>query len=52
MWYPGRRMFITGKLLNKASTEAVAFVVGHTKTSTTAKYHHASPDQMVELLYK
>ena len=51
-WKSGRRTFITGKLLDKASTEAVAFAVGHTKTSTTAKYHHASPDQMVELLYK
>ena len=51
-WKSGRRTFITGKLLDKASTEAVAFAVGHKKTSTTAKYHHASPDQMVELLYK
>ena len=51
-WKSGRRTFITGKLLNKAPTEAVAFAVGHTKKSSTAKYHHVSLDRMVELLCK
>ena len=51
-WKSGRRSFITGKLLDKTSTEAVAYAVGHTKTSTTQKYHHASPDHMIDLFYK
>jgi hypothetical protein len=51
-WKSGRRTFITDKLIKKTQTEAVSHAVGHKKKGTTEKYHHASPDQMVDLLYK
>lgn len=49
-WKTGRRSFITNFLLQKKPTEAVAVAVGHVKLATTAKYQHAKPEHMVDLL--
>lgn len=51
-WKTGRRTFITHLMTIGKPTELVATAVGHTKTSTTAKYQHLKPAHMVDLLMK
>jgi len=49
-WKTARRSFITNLMSDGKQTELVASAVGHTKTSTTAKYQHLKPAHMVDLL--
>lgn len=49
-WKTARRSYITNSMSDGKQTELVASAVGHTKTSTTAKYQHLKPALMVDLL--
>jgi len=49
-WKTARRSFITNRMSEGKQTELVASAVGHSKTSTTAKYQHLKPAYMVDLL--
>jgi len=49
-WKTARSSFITNSMSDGKQTELVASAVGHTKTSTTAKYQHLKPALMVDLL--
>ena len=49
-WKTARRSFIKNLMSDGKQTELVASAVGHTKTSTTAKYQHLKPALMVDLL--